>query len=296
MEKWLKKNTQSLHNKIIAITGATGGIGEPLCRYLLRLNATLILMDRNKEKSLALKELLLKEFKNAKISHITVDLSSMKSVKEATEELSKKDIDIFIHNAGAYSIPRLISDSGYDNVFTINFIAPYYIIRSILPKIKEKNGRVVVMGSIAHRYSKIDLNDIDFSKRKASSLVYGNSKRYLMFSLYELFKDKQELLSIVHPGITFTGITNHYPKVVFSLIKHPMKVIFMKPCKACLSTVQGIFMSTPYESWIGPGFFDIWGMPKLKSVKISKEEIKNISRIAEGIYYEQTEKHKTLSL
>lgn len=287
---------KELKNKTVAVTGATGGIGRPLCEKLLALGANLILMDRNKNKSLSLRKELLKKFNNAEISNITVDLSSIKSVKAATEELKKRDFDIFIHNAGAYSIPRYKSDSGYDNVFTINFISPYYIIREILPLIEAKGGRVAVTGSIAHRYSKTDINDVDFSGRRAASKVYGNAKRYLMFSLFELFSHKQELLSVVHPGITFTGITDHYPKFIFAVIKYPMKVIFMKPEKACLSTVRGVLEHTPYHYWFGPRFFDVWGTPKLTKLRISQEESKKIAETAEAIYNEQTEKYKTLSL
>lgn len=284
---WLNKNTYSLNGKKIAVTGATGGIGVPLCRYLLKLNANLILMDRNREKSFSLIKKLKDEFPNAKIFHITTDLSNFSSVRLATEQLIKEDVDIFIHNAGAYSIPRYKCDTGYDNVFQINFISPYYIIRSIMPFLKAKNGRIIVTGSIAHRYSKTDVNDIDFSFKKQSSLVYGNAKRYLMFSLYELFKDeKQATLSVVHPGITFTGITNHYPKLIFAIIKNPMKVIFMNPQKACLSTVLGVFKNTPYHTWIGPKYFDIWGLPALKRLKIDHDESKRIGDTAEKIYKE----------
>lgn len=279
---------ESLKNKTIAITGATGGIGIPLCKELLKRKASLILVDRNFEKSVALKKKLIEEFSDAEIFNITADLSSIESVKKAVDELKNYSIDIFIHNAGAYSIPRFKANSGYDNVFTINFISPYYIIRSLLPEIKE---RVVVMGSIAHRYSKADFSDVDFSSRKKASLVYGNAKRYLMFSLYELFKDKPEKLAIVHPGITFTGITNHYPKLIFAIIKYPMKVIFMRPEKACKCVVEGIFKNTPYGYWIGPWIFDVWGKMKLKRLKTDFTECKKIAETAERIYYEQTEKY-----
>lgn len=278
-------------DKTIAVTGATGGIGIPLCKELLKRKASLILVDRNYKKSLELKETLLKEFCGAKICNIAADLSSIANVKKAVEELKKYSIDIFIHNAGAYSIPRYKSDSGYDNVFTINFISPYYIIKELLPYLCEKQGRVVIMGSIAHRYSKANFFDIDFSKCKKASLVYGNAKRFLMFSLYELFKDKPEMLSVVHPGITFTGITNHYHRLIFALIKYPMKVIFMRPEKACMCAVEGILKSTPYGYWIGPALFDIWGKMKLKRLKTDRLECEQIGRKAEEIYNEQTKKY-----
>ena len=251
-----------IKGKTVAITGATGGIGNPLCYELLNRGANLILIDRNKNKSLSLKEKLLKSFKNANIIHITADLSDINSVKTATEKLLSMQIHYFIHNAGAYSIQRYITDNGYDNVFHINFVAPYYMIKKLTPNIKKNKGRIIATSSIAHRYSKTDIDDFDFRTRKKASLVYGNAKRFLTYSLYELFKNEQELLSIVHPGITFTGITNHYPKLIFSLIKHPMKFIFMPPKKACLATLEGIYNYTPYSYWIGPRLFDIWGLPK----------------------------------
>ena len=277
-----------IKGKTVAITGATGGIGMPLCSQLLKLGANLILVDRNKTKSLALKDSLLKEFNSAQIFNITADMTDINSVKTATDELSNMNVDYLILNAGAYSIPRHITENGYDNVFHINFISPYYMIKKLAPKIRENNGRIIATGSIAHRYSKSDINDFDFRNRKKACLVYGNAKRYLMFSLYKLFSNEQELLSIVHPGITFTGITNHYPKMIFALIKYPMKIIFMKPKKACLSTVEGIFKYTPYSYWIGPRIFDIWGLPKLSKIKTNDDEIDIIFNKAEEIYNAET--------
>ena len=50
IEKWLKKNTSSLVGKRVAVTGSTGGLGGEICRYLARLGADLILVDRNRER------------------------------------------------------------------------------------------------------------------------------------------------------------------------------------------------------------------------------------------------------
>ena len=280
-------NCKNLNGKTIAITGATGGIGRELCDYILNLGANLILLDRNAEKSHALGKKLLNKYSNAKIEYITTDLEDFGSVTRSCEILKSKPIDIFIHNAGAYSIPRKKCDTGYDNVFQINFVSPYYIIRELLPILeKRKESRVIVVGSIAHNYSKTDENDIDFSKIKAASKVYGNSKRYLMFSLYELFKNETKVkLSVTHPGITFTNITAHYPKVIFAIIKYPMKIIFMKPKKAMLSIAEGLFTDCNYHEWIGPKLFNIWGKPKLKRLSTCNQaESEKIGKTADSIY------------
>lgn len=272
---------------LVALTGATGGLGKELCRMLLQRGAALVLLDRNAEKSAKLHQQLTDEFPNARIMHITVDLERIEQVRSAVEELKKMPVSVFIHNAGAYSIPRHKCSTGFDNVFQINFVSPYYMIRELLPHLKQQpNAKVIAVGSIAHNYSHIDTDDIDFSSRKAASKVYGNAKRYLMFSLYELFaKESGVSLSIVHPGITLTNITAHYPKLIFALIKYPMKVIFMSPRRAALSLIQGVWDACGYREWIGPRFFNIWGLPKKSRLNTcSEEESRRIGQIAEDIY------------
>jgi len=286
IKSFIKNKTENLTGKTVAITGTTGGLGKELCMHLAALGASLILMDRNKAKSEAFQKNLCESFPDISVKLISVDLSDIKSVKQATEALKAEKPDVFIHNAGAYSIPRAVLDTGHDNVFQINFVSPYYMIRELLPVLREKKGRVVAVGSIAHNYSKIDVNDYDFKTRKRASLVYGNAKRYLTFALHELFKNETDVsLALTHPGISFTNITAHYPKLVFAVIKYPMKIIFMKPKKASLSILRGVFEATDYCEWIGPGLFNVWGLPKKRRLKTaSAEEIADIARITEEIY------------
>lgn len=284
LEKWLKENTESLKGKTVAISGSTGGIGVELCDYLARLGANLIFLDRNEKKAAALNEGLKQKYGELKTNYIKLDLEDIDSVKNATESLKELKPDILILNAGAYSIPRHKCSTGYDNVFQINFASPYYIVKELKPILEEKNGRVVAVGSIAHNYSQTDMEDFDFRTRKRASLVYGNAKRFLMFSLLSLY-DGEKGLSIVHPGITFTNITAHYPKLIFAVIKHPMKVIFMKPKIACLSILRGVFQDCKDNQWIGPRFFDVWGRPKKKILKTCKSfERERIFLKAEQIY------------
>ena len=283
-KKWLLKNTASLEGKTVAISGATGGLGRELCRYFCRLSASLILIDRNAERSAALRAQLLSENPDAQIKSYILDLEDVSAVRKAATELLCEDIDYLVLNAGAYKIPRRKCENGFDNVFNINFVSPYILARVLLPKISARGGRVVAVGSIAHNYSRIDVADVDFSTRRASSKAYGNAKRYLMYSLWGL-EEYSSSVAIAHPGIAVTNITAHFPKPLYALIKYPMKLIFMKPRKACLSILLSLFENTEQNEWIGPRVFDVWGLPKKKKLKTcSKEEAEQISKIAKEIY------------
>ncbi|MBR4950037.1 MAG: SDR family NAD(P)-dependent oxidoreductase [Clostridia bacterium] len=284
IEKWIFKNSENLFGKTVVISGATGGIGRYLCYYLCYLGAKVILLCRNEKKYTDLKNEITEKISDADLSYIIADLEDFESVKEVCEKLKDIEIDYLIHNAGVYNIPRKLCKTGYNNIFQTNFISPYYMTKELGDNVK----KVIAVSSIAHNYSKIDIKDIDFSKRRASSKVYGNSKRFLMFSMLELLK-KGEIsdLAVAHPGITVTNMTSHYPKLIYAIIKYPMKIIFMKPQIACLSILKAMFEKCDSNFWIGPSLFDIWGMPRKKKIRTAKkDEREKISEISEKIYLE----------
>ena len=276
----------TLKGKTVAISGATGGLGKALCRRCCHLGASLILLDRNRERSCALIDSLKADFPELCAEHITVDLEDIEAVERAADALCAREVDYLVLNAGAYSIPRHKCSTGYDNVFQINFISPYYLAKRLLPKISERGGRIVAVGSIAHNYSKTDEKDVDFSTRRAASKVYGNAKRYLMFSLFGEDPYGRSVV-VCHPGIAVTNITAHYPKVIYSLIKYPMKIIFMSAKKASLCILCALFEECGENEWIGPRVFDVWGKPRIKRLKTCKpSESERICARADVIYRE----------
>ena len=282
---WLKNNASILKGKTVAITGSTGGLGKAICNHLAALSADLILLDRNIKKSTALGVELQNKYPQISVRYITVDMEDIDSVITATEELCKMNIDFFISNAGAYNIPKKNCSTGFDNIFQINFISPYYIIKNIMPSLKRRNGKVIAVGSIAYMLAKLSKDNYQRIDCKNAEAVYGNSKRFLMFALYELFKNESEVsLAIVHPGITYTNLMSNYPKWISNIIKYPMKIIFMSPQKASLSIIKGLFSDCNTLEWIGPRFFNIWGTPVKSTLKdIKPEEYSIIETVTKGI-------------
>ena len=83
--KWLKENTASLVGKTVAITGSTGGLGQEICRYILKLGGSLVLIDRNPEKSLRFEKKLKQEFNR-------LNRKLRKLLQITTEKNYKKDL------------------------------------------------------------------------------------------------------------------------------------------------------------------------------------------------------------
>ena len=193
IKKWLQNNTSNLSGKTVVVTGATGGLGKELCFYLAELNANITLACRNEKLANNLKEEILSKFPETSIDFVTLDLGNMQSVNSCIEKLKELNgIDVLIHNAGVYNVPVKTLDTGYNNIFQINFLAPYYITKQLMPELaKKENSVCLVVGSVAHNYSKLNEKDISFSTYVKPSKIYGNSKRFLMFALYELFQKEK---------------------------------------------------------------------------------------------------------
>lgn len=284
-KKWLKENTKDLKNKTIVLTGSTGGLGQEIANFLGMLNANIILADRDFEKSSKLKENLLKKY-NISVKQIKLDLQNLDSVTNFITEVKKQNINAIIHNAGVYNLPTN-DEQNYYTINKVNYLMPYYITKSLLPELKKSSlARVVVVGSIAYEYAKFNPCDPEYLMCKKPNKIYGNSKRCLIYSMFELFKNEKSVkLSIVQPGVTPTNITRHFHKFVRGIIKLPMKMVFNSPKKSSLCVIKGLFEDLNYNEWIGPKYFGVWGKPKKSSLKqISNEEILQIFQDAEENY------------
>lgn len=287
IERWIRENTSDLSGKNIVIFGATGGIGQALCTLLPQLGGNLILTGRNPQKCRELTEKILKANPCARVETVLVDLESVQSVKACVAQLRDRTIDVLIHNAGIYHVPLKKTETGFNNVFQVNFISPYYITKKLLPGLlRSPEPRVVVSTSIAHRLSRLEERDPDFSHGKTPMRIYGNSKKYLTYSMKGLLAPQDKIhLALTHPGIADTNMLKGYPPFVTALIRYPVKLLFLAPKKACLSALQGVFDENIDGSGIiGPGVFGIWGYPRRKHLKAREQEETAAYETAQGIF------------
>lgn len=283
INQWLESNTFDLQGKVVVMTGATGGIGRHVVRNLLKVNAKIIMLDRDMASMNDFSQQLRTEFSNAEVEGIVIDLNQIKSIDTAVDQLLDRDIDFLILNAGVYKIPVMKSQLGYNNIFQINFIGQYYLMKQLLPALQRTNGKVVAVTSLAYNYGKLNEDDLDYTQQaKKAAKIYGNAKRFLTLALSEFFKDRDDVrLALVHPGITLTPLTNGKNNPFTALT---MKVLFPKPEVAALNIVRGVFTDIACDEWIGPKVAKVWGVPTVDKLPASTaEERAKIYNLAENI-------------
>ena len=134
-----------LTNKVVLITGATGGIGGTIAKQMKSAGATVVVTGRNVEK-------LNSEFDDGFIkiaSDLAADGAAEKLISDTIAATGR--IDVLINNAGITSdtLMMRMSDEQFDNVINTNLRAAFKMCRAaIMPMMKQRFGRIINMASI----------------------------------------------------------------------------------------------------------------------------------------------------
>ncbi len=267
-------------NATFVITGATGSIGKSISSFFSYRKVNLILVGRNKKKLDELQSELSNRLST--IETYELDLSNMEKVKEFILYLKDRKVDIFYNNAGVFNQPIRIEDD-LDISFKIDYLVPMLFIKELSKYNKEMV--FINTASISYHYHSFD-KDIQGLRIKSGTKRYGFLKRLLMMETIYL-QSKGIHCYLAHPGISYTGLFSKenkaYPRFVLTLLRLPMKMIFMSPDKASLSLIlASSAFPEDIHYYIGPkGLFHSWGYPsfqRLDDPLFIKEELEYLDK------------------
>ena len=169
-----------LSGKTILITGAASGIGVETARALLGAGATVVLAVRDTAKGQSVAQELSDSTGNRGVSVLELDLSSLASVRRATDEFLQKwpRLDVLINNAGVMATPPEMTADGFEIQFGTNHLGHFLLANLLLPALlKAAPARVVSLSSSGHRRSDIHWDDLMYHTRPYDKWeAYGQSK------------------------------------------------------------------------------------------------------------------------
>jgi len=205
-------------NGLVVITGATSGIGRYTAIKYASMGANLLCINRNKEKSEALRQEIEKEY-SVKCDYRIADLSILADIKQVSQELMELNtpIDVLIHNAGVYLTKRELTIDGLEKVFVVHYLSSFIMNVLLMNKLKsQKHARIILVNSEGHRFAAwgLRLDDLNWEKRRYSGLKsYGSAKLAQILSIHvfkEHFKNTGVTINAMHPGAvkTETGQEN----------------------------------------------------------------------------------------
>jgi NAD(P)-dependent dehydrogenase (short-subunit alcohol dehydrogenase family) len=137
-------------DKVVAITGAAGGIGRGLCTYFGAHGAAVAALDRSATVTAFAEEL---RGDGIKTAAAVVDIGDANVVAAAFKTFADQlgPVDILINNAGASSHPSLerTPPEGFAEDVHINVNGAYNCAHAVLPGMKARRAGIIVnIGSV----------------------------------------------------------------------------------------------------------------------------------------------------
>jgi NAD(P)-dependent dehydrogenase (short-subunit alcohol dehydrogenase family) len=197
----------NLHGKRILVTGVSAGLGVETARSLAAHGAQVVGAARDLTKAEAATEQVRKDAaaNGGCFALVELDLASLKSVRACADELLAKGepLDVVIANAGVMATPFGHTADGFETQFGTNHLGHFVLVNRIAALIPE-GGRLISLSSAGHRYSNVDLKDLNFERTPYDRFVaYGRSKSAnILFAVAfdQRHRERGVRAAAVHPG------------------------------------------------------------------------------------------------
>ncbi|KAL0016084.1 hypothetical protein SO802_003153 [Lithocarpus litseifolius] len=218
------------------ITGATSGIGAETALVLAKRGARLVLPARSLKAAEEAKARIVSECPEAEIFVMSLDLSSLTSVRNFVSEFESLDLplSLLINNAGKFTHEHAISEDGVEMTFATNYLGHFLLTNLLLNRLIATakktgfQGRIVNVSSSIHGWFSGDLiRYLGVITRDKSH--YDATRAYALSKLANVLHTKElawrlkqmeanVTVNCVHPGIVRTRLTREREGFVTDLV------------------------------------------------------------------------------
>ncbi|MFV8166786.1 SDR family NAD(P)-dependent oxidoreductase [Mycobacterium sp. 134] len=244
MTNWTTANIPNQSGRTAIVTGANTGLGLETAKALAAKGAHVVLAVRNLEKGEAAVEWISRSVPNADLGLQRLDLGSLKSVREAADEIRAEHdtIDLLINNAGVMTPPKETTEDGFELQFGTNHLGHFALTGLLLDRLLPVAGsRVVTVSSIGHRFSRgIRFDDLQWERSYNRLQAYGQSKLANLLFTYELQRrliGQNTTALAAHPGGSDTELARHLPRAAQRAVPL-LRPLFQEAAMGALPTLR----------------------------------------------------------
>ncbi len=263
------------------ITGATDGIGKATAFLFAEKGAILILIGRNLEKGKKTVSDIIQRTKNSKIEYMQADLSIQANIIDLVERFKAKydHLDILVNNVGGFFSERIETNDGLELTFALNYLGPFLLTNLLLKSLKSSpHARIINLTSSAHRYGKLNFDDLQLKRKFLGLRAYQQSKlAIVLFTKYlaKKLEKNQITINAIHPGIVKTNIAQQHSGIQEKAVKFLKNTIGISSKKAA-GFITNLATSNKWSTISGKYFV------KMRIIKSSKRS--NNEKLAEKLW------------
>jgi NAD(P)-dependent dehydrogenase (short-subunit alcohol dehydrogenase family) len=229
---WTSNDIPDLTGRHALVTGANSGLGFHTALQLARHGARVTMAVRDAGRGAAalaeVQQGLAGTAGAGEVALATLDLADLASVAALADGLlaSGDRLDVLVNNAGVMAIPRRTTADGFEMQLGTNHLGHMALTLRLLPALlrtarESRTTRVVTVSSGAHRFGRIDLDDLMGEKRYQPWRAYGQSKLANLLFTAELQRrltaaDLPVAAYAAHPGYASTNLQHVAPEMTGS--------------------------------------------------------------------------------
>jgi NAD(P)-dependent dehydrogenase (short-subunit alcohol dehydrogenase family) len=229
---WSPSDLQRMGGKVVAITGASSGLGLAAAEGYARLGATVWVIGRDRERGERAGAEIAARSGNDDIHVGVCDLSRLASVRSFAGRFPSRAsrLDVLVNNAGAMTETRELSADGIERTFATNVIGPFALTGRLIELLQASApARIINVSSGGMYTQRIRVDDLQSANgRFDGAAVYARSKRAEVI-LTEMWAQRLAgsgvTVHAMHPGWADTpGIRSSLPgfyRVTRPLLRTP---------------------------------------------------------------------------
>jgi len=264
---WTTIDIPDQTGRTAVVTGANTGLGYETAAALAAKGAHVVLAVRNLDKGKAAADLIARRTPGADVTLQQLDLTSLDSVREASDQLHNAldRVDLLVNNAGVMFTPKGTTKDGFELQFGTNHLGHFALTGRLLDLLTgTPDSRIVTVSSIGHRFGRIRFDDLQSERRYNRFLAYGQAKLANLLFTYELQRrlaGTDTVAVAAHPGGSSSELDRYLPapvKIAFAAMSQDTETGALPTLRAATDvTVAG-------GQYVGPGgFLEMGGNPKV---------------------------------
>lgn len=250
--------TESLAGRTVVVTGATSGLGKAAAVDLARLDADLIVVGRNPEKTEQVRSEIVEKTGNVTVKSEIADLSLMAEIRDLAGRLlaGGRPVHVLINNAGTLFNERSETSEGIESTLATNLLGHFLLTNLLIPRLVESApSRVINVASGGMYSQRISVSNLqnDQGEYKGAA-AYARTKRgqVILTEMWaEQLKDKGVTVNSMHPGWADTPGVRHSLPGFHSVTKR-----FLRTAAEGADTIVWLAASEEAAGWTGRFWHD----------------------------------------
>ena len=202
------------------VTGGTSGLGFETAIGLAQAGADVIVAGRDESQGRWAVGKIRPLAAQSLVRFERLDLASLAVVADFVRRIERMErpVDLLVNNAGVMAIPhRQTTVDGFEMQLAANYLGHFALTGHLLPLLRRgREARVIQVSSLAHRWGRIHLDDLNLAHSYTPMKAYAQSKLAALIFALELQRrsdaGKWRLMSVAaHPGYARTSLFEKGP-------------------------------------------------------------------------------------